>query len=211
VDDRFRVAAERLMGTTAILVDSTSAMMDRLRLIQGVFIAHRGRDLWLANTNDADVAELQVVVPRDLALRCSTPGIERAGEILRLPRLPAGRLIALSLDRAPCFTSPRAIALDASARARASFQFGEVCVNAGDEPWEIRDRVTLARGECRALRAAGVEAPRPFSVPDPSELYRLLAGQLGIIGREILFRGRSLDSGKFLGSDAIRLEDHSSW
>jgi hypothetical protein len=39
----------------------------------------------------------------------------------------------------------------------------------------------------------------------------LLAGQLGIIAHEVLFKRRSLDSRRFLGAQEILLEDQDSW
>ena len=57
----------------------------------------------------------------------------------------------------------------------------------------------------------GMDAPRPLWTAPLAERYRLLAGQLAIIGREVALKGRSLDSRRFLGAEEIALEDHANW
>ena len=52
---------------------------------------------------------------------------------------------------------------------------------------------------------------KPFSRAGEREIYDLLLGQVAIIGREVLFKGRSVDTRKFLDQGEILLEDHDAW
>jgi hypothetical protein len=57
----------------------------------------------------------------------------------------------------------------------------------------------------------GLERIRPYSRASDLELTRLFLAQSSIIVREILFRGRALDSNRWLSGEEIRLEDHDTW
>ena len=48
--------------------------MDRLRLIQGVILARRGRDLWVGNAGVADVRDLQIGAPAALSTEGASGG-----------------------------------------------------------------------------------------------------------------------------------------
>jgi hypothetical protein len=211
VQAAFRASAERLMANSAIWVDTTSALMDRLRQIQGVVLAHRGRELWIANAGAADVLELQVRIAPTQIGGTDAPGIERMGGGIRIRRLPAHRTVAIALARPARLETPRAVALDAAGHGLRVLRNGVLRVNAGAAPLPAAAGAAVAAGECRFEPAPGMGPPRPIATAPAAELYRLLMGQLAIIGREVAFKGRSLDSRRFLGSDRIALEDHSTW
>jgi hypothetical protein len=103
------------------------------------------------------------------------------------------------------------VALDAAGHARVERVNGDLLLNAGPTSWETSRGQALAPGECRFVAAQGMGGPRPLSTAPRAELYRLLAGQLSIIAREVAFKGRNLDSRRFLGAEEIALEDHSNW
>jgi hypothetical protein len=210
VHEPFRVSAERLMGATDIWVDTTSALMDRLRLIQGVILARRGRDLWVGNAGVADVRDLQIGAPAALSTEGASE-VERTGEVLRVRRLAAGALLRLTLERPAPLEPRRSVSLDPALHARVERSNGELLVNAGDTPWEAAPGQTLAARTCRFVALQGMDAPRPLWTAPLAERYRLLAGQLAIIGREVALKGRSLDSRRFLGAEEIALEDHANW
>jgi len=211
VQPEFRAAAERLAARADIRVDTTSAHMERLRRVQGVILAHRGRDLWIGNAGAADVPDLQLVVAPAHRLRGETPGIERAGDVMRIRNLPAGRMLPLALEPPAGPHGPRAVELDSAGRARQTRKNGELLMNAGAAPWQASETQRLAPGECRFVPTPGMGGPRPMSTPSATELHLLLLGQLAIIAREIAFKGRSMDTRRFLGAEAIPLEDHSNW
>ena len=208
VTPEFQRAAERLMAAGDVLVDTTERLMDRLQEMQGVFLAARGRELWVANANPREVAEVQVSL--EGAAANPAPPIARDGPRVRIPRLAAGRAIRVDLDRAVRIRGGQGIALDGAGRGSASLPDGRIYLNLGASPWRIDDRLAVEPGAC-AARLAARPGDRPLARASAAERYRLLAGQLATIGREVLWKGRSLDSRKFLGAETIALEDHSNW
>lgn len=213
LDETFRADAERLMSRAGVLVDTTTALMERLRLVQGVFLATRGRELWVGNANTEDITELQVRVPGTSVLP-GDPAAAIAGTdvdaIVRIERLQACGLLRLECA-APISAGPRAIALDGQGHGSLAFGFGSVFVNAAESTWEPSPGLAIASRSCRVKFQESVAALRPMRRAPPAELYGLLTGQLGIIAREVIWKGRSLSSERFLGAKRIALEDHSNW
>ena len=195
LDERFRGDAERLMSRRAIWVDTTTRLMDRLRSIQGVFVATRGREVWIANANAEAVQGLQV---------------RNGGTILDLGRLEAGGMRQI-VAAGPTRGHARVIALDTAGRGSVEFGFGRIYVNTADQPWTLPSGLTIPPRQCAARFDAGYERLKPMRRASASELYALLAGQFGIIGDEVLRKGRNLSSERFLGAKKIALEDHSNW
>jgi hypothetical protein len=62
----FREAAERLAAEKSIWVASAAAIMNRLRAVQGLYLAYRKNQCWLCNIGDAPVKGVQVRLPRGL-------------------------------------------------------------------------------------------------------------------------------------------------
>ena len=207
----FQADAERLMSRPRIWVDTTSALMDRLRLIQGIFLAARGRELWVINANDEDVTEIQIAFRGGAGPGLDVPGITMAGGVLRAPRLEAGAQLRLECGDGVSGSDARLIALDDAGRGTGRFDFGRIFVNVGKSPWHVSSEVTVEGGRHRVQFDAAFSRIGSFGRASRAELYALLFGQLAIIGREVLFRGRSLDTKKFLGADEIALDDHAAW
>ena len=209
VRPEFRAAAERLMAAGDIWVETASRVMERLRQVHAVFIAQQGERLWLCNAGPAEVRDLQLAVPA--ATRVEAAGATRsASGVLHVPSLPAGAILAVRALAPVAVEGDRVVALDASLRGSARFAWGEVAINAGTAPW-TRHGGVLAPGSVAVSRDARFERARSFSAASAAERYRMLIGQLAIIGHEVAFKGRSLDSRKFLGAETITLEDHANW
>ena len=64
VGPAFAEGAQRLAARPALWTDTASRLLDRLRLIQGVFLASRGRELWVVNSNDEDAGAQMKRRPR---------------------------------------------------------------------------------------------------------------------------------------------------
>ena len=141
VDPGFQSDAERLMSTPEILVDTTSNLMNRLRLIQGVFLAQRRHALWIVNANEEVVPDVQMRVQGGARVRTTEPGVTQAGETVRIERLKAGQLIGLETEDAVSLNGARVIPLDGQGRGSASFGFGRIWVNVGD--------AQIGRASCR--------------------------------------------------------------
>ena len=209
VTPEFQASAERLMAAGDILVDTTERLMDRLQAIQRVFLATRGAELWLVNANDQDVDEVQVLLD-GAGARPRADGVTEAGSRLRVARLPARRALRVELDRPVGIVGARPLSLDGAGHGRSSLPEGSLFLNLGASPWTVDGELTLEPGAC-ATRLREPAGRRPPGRAGIAELYRLLAGQLATIGREVLLKGRHLDSRKFLGSETIALEDHANW
>jgi hypothetical protein len=207
VNTEFQAAAERLMEASDVWVETTERIMDRLQMIQGVFAAAQGDRLWLVNANDHDVPGLQVELE---GARPAREGLTLEGGVLHLAQLGAGQAVAIPLDRGVHVEHERRIEIDGRGRGRRAVADGEVLVNLDTEAWIVDERLTIepAHGAARLGERPG---HRPLAHASQAERYALLAGQLAMIGREVLWKGRSLDSKKFLGADTIALEDHANW
>lgn len=224
VAPRFQADAERLMAAGDIWVETTSRIMDRLRLVHGVFIAHRGDRLWLLNAGTDEVRDLQLAVPGGVSLEAAAGdgvaagggapappvAVRTSGGILHVPALAAGAMLALRAPVRVRVEGERVIALDGALRGHSRLECGSIAVNAGTTPWVRRDS-TLVPGAFAGTLDPRFRRVGSFSCASLAERYRLLGGQLAIIGREIVFKGRALDSKKFLDAETIPLEDHANW
>jgi hypothetical protein len=211
VQPSFRADAERLVGDGRVLVDTNSRIMDRLRLVQGLWFARGGREVWLANANSEDVVEVQVSLAGRATVASPAPAVTIAGDVLRVARLAARGLVALPTDPPLAPDPARMIPLDGGGRGSRRFAFGRVFVNVSAEAWCPAPGPPVPPAGCVAAFDDSVADLRPWSRAGRPELYRLLGGQMAILAREILFRGRSLDTRKFLDSKDILLEDHANW
>jgi hypothetical protein len=192
--------ARRLAAHPAIWCDTATRLLDRLRLVQGVFLGAHGRTLWIVNTNEEPVERLQI----ETGARPVRPvaGVSAAGDVLVVERLEAGATLRLECDRAVEARGRTAVALDAGGRGQASFGHG--VVRFGDDASAPARSFTL-RFE------PGLEATAPRSRAGDQELTRLFLAQAAIVSRELLLRKRAVDHNRWLGADTIVLEDHDTW
>ncbi len=210
VTPAFRAGAERLATRPAIWVDTASRVLDRLRLMQGVFVAARGHAAWLVNANSDEVAGLQLVT-RAPPSWPPPPGVRAAGESVLVERIGAGSMLRVPFAESIVARGRRAIALDERLGGRLGFGHGEVFVNAGDAPWRVSAAMTVPPRSHLLAFAPGLDELRPMSRACDAELAALHLAQAGIILREILFKGRGLDSNRWLGAETIELEDQQRW
>ena len=208
----FREGLDRLVAHDRIWKATTSQILDRLRLMQGVFLATRGDEAFVLNTNDEPVTDLQIETDGRLAGEL-TAGSEVHGEVIRLERLEPGESCAFLFTRPLRAIGPRAIALDRKRRGRADFGHGEVAVHFGIEgrEWTAPGGLTVRPGGHALRFRPGLETLRPRSRASDAELTRLFLEQSWIIASEFLFKGRSVDSRRWLAQGEIALEDHDTW
>jgi len=200
--------ARRLAAHPVIWCDTATRLLDRLRLMQSVFLGARGNSLWVMNTNDVPVERLQIETSARLARPAA--GVSVAGDVLGIASLAPGAFLELECDAPVQVRGRTAVALDAAGHGRAAFGHGTAWFAVGDTPWSAGGVNVPARGHVLRF-APGLEATAPRSRAGDAELSRLFVTQAAIVGRELLFRGRKLDSNRWLGSDTIALEDHDRW
>ena len=199
---------ERLAAHPRLWCDTATRLLDRVRLLHGVVLAARGHSLWLVNTNDEPVDALQVQTAARPARE--TPGVRAEADVLIVESLAPRSRLRVDCDRAVEARGRTALALDGLLRGRRSFGHGAVWVNESDAPWRSRGVDVAPLGH--AVRfAPGLETLAPRSRAGDGELTRLFLEQAAIVVREVLTRGRHLDSNRWLGADSIALEDHAAW
>lgn len=213
----FREGIERLRSERDIWLATTGAVMDRLRVIQGLFWLARGRDCLVLNAGPGPAAGVQLELPSGVC--CTAPeSLRSAGGIVVLPDIPAGTSLRLGFNRPVRVAGPRAFPLPASGHVDVSIGHGRlraffpVRERAGSRPAEWRaPGGPLAPGAFRLDFPAALADLRPLSRAPRAELLRLFHGQFEIIRRELVSKGRSIRTERFLGRERIRLEDHSVW
>lgn len=210
VTPAFRDAVERLATRPALWVDTAGAILDRLRLVNGVWLATRGPEAWVVNANDEEVRDLQIATEA-VAAAPLPEGTRSATGLLIVDRLPPGALHRMRFAEEVKGRGRRAIALDPLGRGRGDFGHGETFVNAGEGPWRVAAGFTVAPGTLAVRFAAGLEELRPTSRAADAELTALFLDQARIILREFAFKGRPLNSDRWLSQKTIELEDHDRW
>jgi len=206
----FEAAATRLRSMSDIMVDTTERIMDRLQLMQGVFLATRGTALWIFNANDREVAKIQVELEGATPAQSLPSVISFEARALRVERLAAGGAARVTLDQPVRLDPAREIAIDAHGHGARRLADGPVYINAGGSAWTVDAHLTLPPATC-ATHFGPRPGNRPLARAGLLESYALLAGQLGTIAGEILWKGRSLSSKRFLSGETIALEDHANW
>lgn len=200
----------RLVAHPLVWADTTSRLMDRLRLVQGVWLGAREQELVVWNTNDEPATELQIETSARLS-GVAPAGVSAADGVVRIERLPARSALRLAFGERIEAQGRTAASLDSRGRGRGEFGHGSVWLNAGADVWQA-DGATRVESNGFALRfAPGLEALAPRSRASDLELTKLFVEQSGIIAREFLFKGRSVDSRRWLGSAEIALENHDNW
>ena len=200
----------RLAARSRVWKANTGAILDRLRLMHGVFLAARGRELWIVNTTADDARGLQLETAAAVA-GVPPEGVSAADGVLHVPLVRAGNMLRLEFREPLQVKGHRHVEVSAQGTGRTSFGHGEVFVNTGRQTWAPVKGPAVPAGESRILWERGLEEIRPRSRASELGLTRLFLAQSSIILREVMFRGRALDSNRWLGSEDIRLESHDAW
>lgn len=212
LDPRFTRAIDCLAGDPGILVDTVSHIMRRLRLIQGLFLAHdRGR-FWLVNVNKEDVNDVQIALAGGLSHVSSDCGVSIQDGSLVLPLVPASAVVAVNTDQRLHFEGRRCRAVDRDKHVAWKLSFGTLFANLSESPWKVGADLTVKAHSfiLQSQRAPGDRAS--LSCLTVAEELRLTLGQLRIIAREVLFKGRHLNVDAYLDdTQEIKLENHDNW
>ncbi len=211
VQPKFKIAAERLMAFSGIWISTVSGIMDRLRLVQGLFVAYRQNRAWIVNTNAHEARDLQIVLPPGILCLDNHPAIQQSGCLLRLHRLAPQEIHCLTFSQDIRFAGNRTAAWDAEGKMKFDFGHGTVFLNLSRQTWRASHAGEIEPNQFKIVFKKGLEKIRPISKAGHWELLWLFWGQSLIILREILFKKRSFNTDKFLGAREILLEDHEHW
>ena len=240
LDPRFTKAIDDIIADPEILVDTVSHIMGRLRLIQGLFIVHDRHRFWLINTNEDDVHDVQIALSGPAPRVSSDQPVNVHGDKLVLPTIPGSGIISVETSQALRFKGRRCRAADRHKHAAWKLPFGTLFVNLSESPWVVTGDLTVkahsfamqsvggigkAEGLVRSVPVRAYEGT-PHGVttngacrchPALSRLtlmedIRLTLGQMWIVAREILFKGRPVNVDAYLDdSKEIKLENHDNW
>jgi hypothetical protein len=198
LNPEFVSAIDRIRDAEDILVAPVSQMMRRLRLLQGVFVCSSGRAHWALNINTEDADDVQLAIDGS------------GGKTVRLPILPAGKIIALDLPSTLRITGRNAVALNRWRSGVHRGTAGVLAVNCSDSAVKFRAARTLPAMSWDFH--PGWDAPhRPLSCLPRSEEFRLLMAQSAIILREMLFLNRRMNTIEYLSHAPVQMEVHENW
>ena len=192
IDPAFLEGVQRLGRDPDILVAPAGFMLQRLLLMQGVFLLqHRGA-LSVLNLNRTRVDNVQILV----------------GNGARAERVDAGSIPADSLvpvpDPRPLTAKGRnAITLDAGGKGSCSLGMRTVHID--------RERSAAKTRMVWRVTPEMPEDGHPFRTLSVKEECILFFGQLAIIAREVLLRQRGVRNMRWLQGESIPLEDHRNW
>jgi hypothetical protein len=175
-----------------------------------VHLASRGRELWLFNTNAEDAPGLQIETDGELA-DAPPDGCSLNGGVLYVPALRAGECRGFLFRSGVVARGRGAMRLSPEGHAQTDFGHGTLAVNVSDSDWTVNPGTTVGAAGSLVKWSPGLESVQPRSRATDHELTRLFLEQSAIIVGEVLFRGRALDSNRWLGTDTIQLESHDNW
>jgi hypothetical protein len=205
----FAAGAERLAARKRVWMDTATRLLDRLRLMQGVFLASRANELVLVNTNDEVLEGVQI----DAKARLSAPSkdVRAADGVVVIQRLAPGELRRLSFAEPLRAVGRTALAVGRDGTGRTDFGHGHFLLNVGERSWEAEPGVWVAPGSFALRFAPGLEQLQPRSRASDTELTRLFVEQSAIIAREVLFKGRPFDTNRLLTDETVMLGNQDNW
>jgi hypothetical protein len=209
---KFVEAVEAITSNSNIRIDTVSNHMRRLRLIQGVFVLYRDKKFWLVNTNNEPVPRLQIDLNESGSFESRDCTVKVDGFILTVKELPARSIVEVISDKPVRFEGRHCIERKSSGRIFYKFREGEIAINLSGSGWKLKTNLLLEPGTYQLnAKKSGTGYPMLSYLPYTEE-FSLLCGQFWIVAREILFKGRSLNTNKFLdATKEIVLENHDNW
>lgn len=212
LDTKFMRAVETITSNSAILVAPVSETVGRLRLIQGIFCFYEGTSVWVLNTNTVAVRSLQILLDRETTATADGIAINVVGKTVVLAELPALAMLHISTGEAVNIRGKQNFARRGRERLCQKLPHATLYVNFSATEWEVAGIASLRPHTfyLEAMRSGTGHALLSF-LPVREEL-QLIGDQFRIIAREILLKGRSLSSSKYLdASKEILLENHDNW
>lgn len=211
LDNKFKKAIVKLVNDKLILKDTVTNIMRRLRLIHGIFVVYRDKFLWIINTNNKNIKNLQLSISNGDSLYKTNDRVKLEGNIIVIAELEHNSFVKIQLNRQLVLKGRNIYKLKRNLTTVVNFGFGSVHVNFSNNDYCFTDTISVSKQNFKVTFNEDVSDFRPMSKASSLEELRLLFGQIVIIMREIFFKGRSLRGDKFLGADEIKLENHDNW
>jgi hypothetical protein len=212
LNKKFVQSVDRISSDPEILVRTVSSMMERLRGIQGVFVAFQERSFWLVNVSDVDIDNLQIVSSHPLTVETKEDSIVALGCTLLMKTLPKKSIKFVRASDRIIFSHRNAFRLGNDKHVTFTLPFGELMINLSETDWQAGDRGVLPPGSFLLQTVRSGTGIPLLSALSRGEELRLVSDQISVIAREVILKGRSLNTEKYLdGSRDIPLENHDHW
>jgi hypothetical protein len=212
LNERFVRSIDRISGDSKILVRTVSSMMKRLRQIQGVFVVFQDKSFWLINVNDAAIDNLQIVSERPIVADVQDNSIISDGCLLVIKNLPGKSVKHIRVSNHIAFSHKNSLCMNQNRQIFFALPFGELLINLSENESRTRENKVIPAGSflLKTLHS-GTGIPLLSTLPRKEEL-RLLFNQIGLIAREVILKGRSLNVEKYLDiSREISMENYDNW
>ncbi|GBD86145.1 hypothetical protein BMS3Abin03_00054 [bacterium BMS3Abin03] len=201
----FVQAVENLSSDPKIHVSTVSKHMHRLIKIRGIVVLYRDTDYWILNTNTCNIYNLQCHLSTSTDLHIVGNSINQKGSYLVIPEIEGKSCIHFQCDKMMSFKKCKTKKVGRSNSITIKTNTGEIKISVEKL---LRNTKSILKFD---IERKDGHCKHTASLPILEE-YRLLTNQMLIIVREILFKGRSINSNKYLDtSKPILLENHNNW
>jgi hypothetical protein len=212
LNKQFVEAIESILSFNSIKVDTVSHIMNRLRSIQGLIIFNENKVIWIVNTNQVPVKSLQIILDKKASLISDECKLEIIDKTINISEIPANSIIKLDSTHAIQIQSQRSYNTHGKRHISQKIPNGKIYLNLSNSDWQVSDKLQIRP---KSFHLGAIQSGTgKFLLSNLTLLEEsfLIIGQLWIVAREILFKGRSLNNKKFLDdSKEIKLENHDNW
>lgn len=212
LDERFVRSINRISDDPKILVQNVSSMMKRLRQIQGVFVIFWENSFWLINVNSEAVDNLQIKTERPIVVDVHDDSVISSGCFIVIKNLSGNSVKHVRVSDSISFSNEHSSILNRSRHIDFRLPFGELSINLSKNDVRTADQDIIPPSTfILKTQRSGTGIPL-LSTISTREEFGLLSDQIGLIAREVLFKGRSLNIEKYLDSShEIPMERHDNW
>lgn len=212
LNNRFVNAVETITSNDSIIIDTVSNIMNRLRIIQGIFYFFDQKFLWIVNTNQVTVESLQIIFDKPIELRSTKCRIAIDNNAANIVDIPANAIIKIESNTPIKIRGERSFSAIGRKTICQKIANSKMYLNLTDSHWQASNSFHIApESFFFDPKQSGTGIPILSRLPILEETS-LILGQFLIVAREILLKGRSLNSSKYLDdSKEIRLENHDNW
>jgi hypothetical protein len=212
LNEHFVRSVDRVSGDSKILVRTVSAVMKRLRQIQCIFVVFHEKSFWLINLNDEAIDNLQIVSERPLTAERQDDNVVNEGCLLVIKNLPGNSMKHVRVSDHIAFSCRNSVRMNTKRQITFALPFGVLLVNLSENDWRTADRRIIPDGSFSLkTQYSGTGIPL-FSTLSIREELGLISDQFGLIAREVILKGRSLNVEKYLDSSReIPMENHDNW
>jgi hypothetical protein len=212
LNKQFMESVESILSNGSIKIDTVSNTMQRLRLIQGVFVFFEDKTIWIVNANPVPVNSLQIILEKKASLFSEGCTVQNLDRTIAIKEITANSIVKFESDKPVKIQGLRSYATHGRKFLCRKIAHAKLCVNLSDSDWKISDKLHI-KPKSFYLEApqSGTGLAQLSNLSYAEEVF-LILGQFWIVAREIVFKGRSLNSAKYLDdSKEIKLENHDNW